>query len=107
MKNKKELLFRKLIIILYHHILQRLVMETVVFSPTIDAFIAHIDEYLTSFKDLTEANAKEIIEYVKVSLQPLYIKVSYEHLSCLERINKARETSTSAARRFRFILSTN
>ncbi len=82
-------------------------METVVFSPTIDAFVEHINEYLTGFKELTEANAKEIIEHIKVSLQPLYIKVSYEHLSCLERINKARDAAAPAARRFRFILSTN
>lgn len=93
--------------------------DTVTFVPTIEALLSDVNGHIAHYRELTDANAREIVEYLKQKLFPYHIKVSYEHLSCLERINKAREEFTSKTaqfpaevrtvldlpRRFRFILS--
>lgn len=92
--------------------------DTVTFTPTVDALLADVNGHIAHYRELNDANAREIIEYLKQRLQPYAIKVSYEHLSCLEKINKIREDFTAGAtfpedvksvqniyRRFRFVLS--
>lgn len=57
-------------------------------------FVANLDEHIANYKGLTEANAKEIVEYVKSGLEDYKLKVTYEHLSVLETIKAIRETKS-------------
>lgn len=96
--------------------------ENVTFSPTLDGFLNFVNETVAHYKDLTDANAREIVETLKKALMTYSIKLAYEHLSCLERYNKIREEFTASKdvifskeittleqipQRFRFVLSTN
>lgn len=62
---------------------------------TLTSFVDQVNNYVRNFKELTIANADDIIKYIQETTYPNFIGINYEHLSCLEN-------STS----FRVILST-
>lgn len=57
----------------------------------LESFINNTNEYLAKYSVLNLEVAQEIINYLKEQLDKLSIKLIYEHLSCLDKINKIRE----------------
>jgi len=55
-------------------------------TPRIDveSIVEKINGHISHFKELTAANAEEIIDFVKKTLHPYYIHVNYENPKCLE-----------------------
>lgn len=75
----------------------------------ITKLITNINTYISGYKNLNDGNAIDIIEYVKSILIPYRVKVTYEHLSCLEKINnlKTKFPKADIKLRFKMILSSN
>jgi len=91
--------------------------------------VEQINENIKHYKILTEANAQEIIKFIKDIVIPVKIRICYEHLSCIERIREIKQkfiersaekfeektehhfqninSAKDIITRFRFILSTN
>ena len=67
---------------------------------TVQQFVSDANDYASQFTDLSETNAKRIIDYLKTIVIPLRIQLVYENPSCL--VNKAEDGST----RFRIIMFT-
>jgi len=91
---------------------------------TVQEFLDDINQHISNYKDLNEANAHEIVDYIKSLLIPIHIKFTFEHLSNLEKVIKLRDeyktlkenncvefiniaSESDITIRFRFILSTN
>lgn len=88
----------------------------------LNGFINNLNEHICHYKILSDGNAREIIDFIKSKVIPLKIKLCFEHLSCIDKINKIKkeyEENSDLVRfentqgiqdivpRFRFILSSN
>jgi hypothetical protein len=92
----------------------------------LEGFIAQVQTLINNPKylPLTVEGAKEILESIKEVLYPLHIKITYETLSCLDKVEKARNdfknkdrlehvvfdgatSLTQLVPRFRLLLATN
>lgn len=62
-------------------------------SMDIKTFLKAVKDVINDDKylPLTPLGAKEIIESIKGILHPLYIKITYEQLTCLEKVAKIRK----------------
>lgn len=67
----------------------------------IKSFIADINQHISHYDSLTEANAEEIIKHVKDELQSKFIRVTYEHPSIINKCISAGIPSS-----IRLVLST-
>lgn len=55
------------------------------------SYVESINKYIVNYKNLTESNAKEIIEFIKLQNNTIKAKMCYEHLSCINKIIKIKE----------------
>lgn len=86
-------------------------------------FVNKINDFISFFKKLDEPVAREIIDFIKSLVIPLRIKLCFEHLSCIEKIQRIKKEYETKAEnnyikfdnleldqiipRFRMLLSTN
>lgn len=83
-------------------------------------FIKAVNEHISHYKQLSDGNAREIFEFIKSKMFSMKIKLCFEHLSCIDKINKIKkdlqnkdivfkniENESQVIPRVRFILSTN